>query len=134
MPRIAARDEGPNEKEHEMTDFGSKSLAELHALAAEAGIENFRLMRREQLVAELGQADTPAAGDSSSADAGGDDGNGSRSRRRRGRGGRGRSRRGGGGSDAEDRDYEGGGRHEGDDLTEATGVLERHCSGTGTAW
>ena len=41
MLRIAVDDEGPKDKEHRMTDFESKSLAELHKLAAEAKIEGF---------------------------------------------------------------------------------------------
>ncbi len=115
-----------------MTDFGSKSLAELHELAAEAKIEGFRLLRREDLVEKL----KTTGGDSGSSDSskGGSDEqgqNGSRSRRRRGRGGRDRSRRGGSGSDRTDRDDEGGGRHDGDDLTEATGVLDVQPRGSG---
>ncbi len=117
-----------------MTDFGSKSLAELHKLAADAKIEGFRLLRREDLVEKLEQGDGGAGSGGSSRGGSGDQGqNGSRSRRRRGRGGRDRSRRGGSGSgsEREDQDDEGRGKHEGDDLTEATGVLEIQPRGSG---
>lgn len=43
-----------------MSDLKSKSLAELHELAGKAGIEKFRLLRREELIEKLG----PAPGDS----------------------------------------------------------------------
>ncbi len=131
MLRIAVRDEGPKQKEHQMTDFESKSLAELHQLASETKIEGFRLLRREDLVEKL----EDAGGDSGSGDSGGDGegqgSGGSRTRRRRGRGGRDRSRRSGSGKESEDRDDEGGGRHEGDDLSDATGVLEVQPRGSG---
>ncbi len=129
MLRIAAHDEGPNDKEHQMTDFESKSLAELHALATEAGIERFRLLRREDLIEKLEQS---GAGSGPPQQGGADDRgqDSSRTRRRRGRGGRDRSRR-GAAPEKEDRDFEGGGRHEGDDLSEATGVLEIQPRGSG---
>ena len=41
-------------------DLESKSLAELHALAAEAGVPNFRKIRREQLVEKLLSSDDGA--------------------------------------------------------------------------
>jgi len=141
MLRIPGRDEGPKLKEHHMTDFESKSLAELHKLATDAKIEGFRLLRRDDLVEKLEAAGGGSGGGS---DSGRDSGNGgerggaSRSRRRRSRGGRDRSRqdsRGGGREDRDrddrDRDPEGGGEHEGDDLTEATGVLEVQPRGSG---
>jgi len=131
MLRIAADDEGPNDKEHQMTDFESKSLAELHSLAAEQGIEGFRLLRRDDLIDRLEKSGAGPGADSSSRDEADDRGqNGSRSRRRRGRGGRERSRR-GGGAERDDRDFEGGGKHEGDDLKEAKGVLEIQPRGSG---
>lgn len=37
-----------------MSDLESKTLAELHRLAAEAGIERFRMLRREELIERLG--------------------------------------------------------------------------------
>lgn len=115
-----------------MTDFGSKSLAELHKLAAEAEIEGFRLLRREDLVTKLeGAGGDDGSGDSLQGGAGERDQEGSRPRRRRGRGGRDRQRRAGPGSEREDRDDEGAGKHEGDDLTEATGVLEIQPRGSG---
>ncbi len=132
MLRIAVRDEGPKNKEHQMTDFGSKSLAELHKLAADAKIEGFRLLRRDDLVDKLEESggDTNSGGSSRKGSADENQG-GSRSKRRRGRGGRDRSRRGGNGSGREERDDEGGGKHEGDDLSEATGVLEIQPRGSG---
>lgn len=115
-----------------MTDFESKSLAELHEIAAEQKIEGFRLLRREELVEKLEQAGGGSGSGGSSKGGPDDQGkNGSRSRRRRGRGGRDRSRRGGSGSERADRDDEGGGKHDGDDLTEATGVLDVQPRGSG---
>jgi transcription termination factor Rho len=124
-----------------MSDFGSKSLAELHKLASEAKIEGFRLLRRDDLVEKLEAADGGSGGGSAasgSADAGGNGrGGAQRSRRRRSRGGSDRSRQGSRGGrdererDDRDRDPEGGGEHEGDELTEATGVLEVQPRGSG---
>jgi transcription termination factor Rho len=141
MLRITVRDEGPQSKEHRMTDFESKSLAELHKLAADAKIEGFRLMRKDDLVDKLSSDDTGGDEGGSGGSSGGRDGEqgggSSRPRRRRGRGGRDRSRRDDSdrkGSDRGDRaarDDEGGGKHEGDDLTEATGVLEVQPRGSG---
>lgn len=116
-----------------MSDFESKSLAELHKLAADAKIEGFRLMRRDDLVEKLesggGQSSSSASGDQGGE---GRDG-GSRQRRRRGRGGRERGRREtqSGGREDREREAEGAGRHEGDDLTSATGVLEVQPRGSG---
>lgn len=117
-----------------MTDFESKSLAELHELAAKAGIEGFRRKRREELTDELGASGGDSGGDSG--DSGGSDSGDERPRRRRGRGGRDRSRRGGGqasgrsGGDDKDRDRD---RQdeEADELSEATGVLEVQPRGSG---
>ncbi len=94
-----------------MADLESKSLAELHKLAGEAGIEKFRLLRREDLISKLGDSDSDSGNGSDSRS--GDDsrsedsrsGEGSRSGRRSGRS---RSRRRGGRS--EGGDGEGGGR------------------------
>jgi transcription termination factor Rho len=127
MPRIAVRDEGPRQGDT-MSDFESRTLAELHELAAKAGIEGFRRKRREELVQEL---DDTAAG---SSDGGSGEGGGSgrepRSRRRRSRGGRDRSRRQSGGDRERDRDDEGE-EHEGDDLSEAKGILDIQPRGSG---
>jgi transcription termination factor Rho len=122
-----------------MSSFESKSLAELHKLAAEAKIEGFRLLRREDLVEKLesgGEGGDPGTG--SAPQAGNNErGGGQRSRRRRSRGGKDRSRQDSRGArdererDGRDRDPEGGGEHEGDDLTEATGVLEVQPRGSG---
>jgi transcription termination factor Rho len=128
MPRIAVRDEGPRQGDP-MSDFESKTLAELHDLAAKAGIEGFRRKRREELVEELDGA--PGFGEGPSGDA---ESNGSgrepRPRRRRGRGGRDRSRRQPGGDSEAGRDEEGE-EHEGDDLSEAKGVLDIQPRGSG---
>ena len=138
MLRIPGRDEGPQRKEHHMTDFESKSLAELQKLASEAKIEGFRLLRRDDLVEKLEAEGGGASGgeDGGSADRGDERGGASRPRRRRGRGGRDRPKRDSQGGGREDRgererDPEGGGEHEGDDLTEATGVLEVQPRGSG---
>lgn len=73
-----------------MADLKSKSLAELHELAGEAGIEKFRLLRREELIDKLGgEAGAKTGSDGDSSDSG-DSGSGSRRRR----GGRDRGRRG----------------------------------------
>jgi transcription termination factor Rho len=127
MPRIAVRDEGPRQG-NTMSDFESKTLAELHDLAAKAGIEGFRKKRREELAEELESA-APVSADGGSGDG---DGNGSgrepRSRRRRNRGGRDRSRRQSGGERDQGEDVE---EHEGDDLSEARGVLDIQPRGSG---
>jgi transcription termination factor Rho len=129
MPRIAVRDEGPRQGDT-MSDFESKTLAELHELAAKAGIEGFRRKRREELVQEL---DDTAAGSSdggSGEGEGGGSGREPRSRRRRSRGGRDRSRRQSGGDRERDRDDDGE-EHEGDDLSEAKGILDIQPRGSG---
>lgn len=116
-----------------MSDLKSKSLAELHELAGKAGIEKFRLLRRDELIEKLDQ------GEGSDSDWSGSDsqGKGSGSRRRRGnRGRRGdrerrsdRERRNGRDRD-EEKEEKGGRDSEGDDseaepeLTEITGVLD----------
>lgn len=73
-----------------MSDGSLKNmhLADLHELAAERGIERFRMLSRDELVAELG--DGEAAEEGSSSEGGGEQG-GRGSRRRRG--GRGRERK-----------------------------------------
>lgn len=120
-----------------MTDFESKSLAELHELAAKANIDGFRKLRREDLVAKLADGGDSDGGGSGDGDAGESRGGASRSRRRRGRGGRDRSR-GSGGGDREPRgDRSGGdeGTGEKDDaepeVTAVTGVLEVLPRGSG---
>lgn len=106
-----------------MGDLGSKSLAELHELAGEAGIEKFRLLRREDLIAKLGGADT-AGSDTDSRTDSDDSADGTRSRRS----GRSRSRRRGGrdgdresGTEREAR----GGRDSGSDSDEEDGESRR---------
>ncbi len=117
-----------------MTDFESKSLAELHELAGKAKIDGFRKLRREDLVEKLSDADGGGSGENGSGDSGEDRG-GSRPGHRRRRGGRDRSRSGGGGdreprgdrSDREDVDKS----DAKPDLTEVTGVLEVLPRGSG---
>lgn len=120
-----------------MTDFESKSLAELHELAAKANIDGFRKLRREDLVAKLADGGDSDGGGSGDGDAGESRGGASRSRRRRGRGGRDRSR-GSGGGDREPRgDRSGGDEGTGEkddaepDVTAVTGVLEVLPRGSG---
>lgn len=113
-----------------MSDLKSKSLAELHELAGKAGIEKFRLLRREELIEKLGvSGDGDAEADSR--DGGGRPESGSR--RRRGGRGRDRERRG-------DRDRDRGRKEDREDraeaeaepeLTEITGVLEVLPRGSG---
>jgi transcription termination factor Rho len=129
MPRIAVRDEGPRQGDN-MSDFESRTLAELHELAAKAGIEGFRRKRREELVEELDAATAGSSGGGSGDGEGGGSGREPRSRRRRSRGGRDRSRRQSGGDRERDRD-EDGEEHEGDHLSEAKGILDIQPRGSG---
>ena len=78
--------------------LADRHLADLHALAAEAGVDGYRKLGREDLIRAIEQADGSKGRDSGSDDDSGDrDEEGSeRPRRRRGRRGRGgRGRRGG---------------------------------------
>ena len=120
-----------------MTDFESKSLAELHELAGKAKIDGFRKLRREDLVDKLSDSDGGGSGDNGSSERSGEDRGGARPGRRRRRGGRDRSRSGGGG----DREPRGGGDRSDSgetdksdskpDLTEVTGVLDVLPRGSG---
>lgn len=79
-----------------MAGLESKSLAELHRLAGEAGIEKFRLLRREELIGKLGgsgRGTDPSGRESDPGDSadGAEEGSGSGRRSRRSR--RSRSRR-----------------------------------------
>lgn len=93
-----------------MADLKSKSLAELHELAGKAGIEKFRLLRREELVEKLGGSEDRDGSGGSEQSGSGDSGR-SGSRRRRGDRDRGRRRgrggRGGDDSGEEDRQEKG---------------------------
>ena len=72
----------------ERKELEQSPLSDLHAIASELGIEDFRLLRREQLIdAILGESG--GAGDGN----GGEPAEEERPRRRRARGGRGRERR-----------------------------------------
>jgi transcription termination factor Rho len=51
-------------------ELESKPLSELHSLAAEAGIEKYRMLSKSELVAQLGDGDSPA-GDSAAKSGGG---------------------------------------------------------------
>ncbi len=121
-----------------MTDFESKSLAELHELAGKMKIDGFRKLRRDELVSKLADGDGADPADDSSDKGAEDDQGGARPGRRRRRGGRDRSRRESGGDreprgDAPD-------RSRGNDseksetkpeLTEVTGVLDVLPRGSG---
>ncbi|MBN8867214.1 MAG: Rho termination factor N-terminal domain-containing protein [Solirubrobacterales bacterium] len=129
-----------------MADLKSKSLAELHELAGEAGIEKFRLLRREELIEKLG--DSKDSSDDSG-ESGGRDGGSSRRRRRGGDRDRDRDRdgdrdRGKGRERRGDRERRSGGdrdektdeREDKDsgpepELTEITGVLDVLPRGSG---
>jgi len=126
-----------------MTDFESKSLAELHELAGKMKIDGFRKLRRGDLVTKLadGDGDGAGSGDDSSDKGSGDD-QGARPGRRRRRGGRDRSRREGGGGGGGDREPRGDAtdRSEENDsekseakpeLTKVTGVLDVLPRGSG---
>lgn len=134
-----------------MSDLKSKTLAELHELAGKAGIEKFRLLRREDLIEKLG-ASGPGGSQAGSAEGAADESGGAgrsgrSSRRRRGDRGRRGDRDGRGERDSRgDRESRGKGRdrdekdsqEEGDaesdtgsDLTEVNGVLEVLSRGSG---
>ena len=132
-----------------MSDLKSKTLAELHELAGKAGIEKFRLLRREELIEKLGDSGGTGEGDSSGSDGSGNSGGGSRRRRgdrdrgrkgdrdRRGSRDSGRDRK---GSRDDDRERDSG-RDDGQDserdseaepeLTEITGTLDVLPRGSG---
>ncbi len=128
-----------------MADLKSKTLAELHELAGKAGIEKFRLLRREELIDRLGDSDGSADGDSNDgaeATRGDRRESGGASRRRRSdrdRGRRGdRERRGkdrsGGESEAKSGRDSAKGEAESEpepELTEITGVLDVLPRGSG---
>lgn len=136
-----------------MSDLKSKSLAELHELAGKAGIEKFRLLRREELIDQLGGSDSSEADSGSGSESNGAASSSSSSSeggsRRRGRGGRGRGREGRGdrerrgdrdggrdrdrdrGEDKADRDDSDAGSDSEPDLTEITGVLDVLPRGSG---
>jgi len=121
-----------------MSDLKSKSLAELHELAGKAGIEKFRLLRKEELIERLG--DSNGAGEGAGAETSGEpEGAGGGSRRRRGdrdrrrrgdrerRGGRDRDRE----SEKQDREIERTEAEAEPELTEVTGVLDVLPRGSG---
>ena len=129
-----------------MSDLKSKSLAELHELAGKAGIEKFRLLRRDDLIEKLGDSGSAGSGSSGSGDDSGSDsrpeGNGRRRRGDRDRGRRGGDRQGRG--DRERREPKAQGREGKDskesagpeaeaepELTEITGVLDVLPRGSG---
>jgi transcription termination factor Rho len=119
-----------------MTDFESKSLAELHELAGKAKIDGFRRLRREDLVDKLSDSDGGSGSDEDSgSDGGSDDNGGVRPGRRRRRGGRDRSRRDGGGDreprGGSDRDDSGETSGTEPEITEVTGVLDVLPRGSG---
>ena len=113
-------------------ELESKHLSDLHALAAEAGIERYRMLSRGELIAKLGggeegggEAGQPSGGERGGQPAGGERGE-RPARRRRSRGGRGRGprergpREGDGGDEASGR---------GDELgQEALGADEREVA------
>jgi len=113
-----------------MSELESKSLAELHGLAAEAGIAKFRMLRREELIEKLGGSSGNGSGDGPddagepAGDSGGETGSGRRSRRSR----RSRSRRrsGSGESEGERGETDGDGQDSGEDAgEERSGRSER---------
>jgi transcription termination factor Rho len=131
-----------------MSDLKSKSLAELHELAGKAGIEKFRLLRREELIDKLGDGESD--GDGSAKDESADGGRtrerseggsrrrrGDRDRRRRGDRERreDRDRKGDGERDrsdgSSDRDADGREEETEPELTEITGVLDVLPRGSG---
>lgn len=82
-------------------ELESKHLSDLHALAAEAGVERFRMLTRAELIAKLSDGDGDGGGGRGNGEASGareprepreQRERSASSRRRRSRGGRGRSR------------------------------------------
>lgn len=129
-----------------MSDLKSKSLAELHELAGKAGIEKFRLLRRDELIEKLDSSGGGEGGESSSSNGSAEAGRGSRRRRggdrdrgRRGdrerrsdrdrRGARDKDEKGNDDSAAEDTDDRA--SDSDSDLTEITGILDVLPRGSG---
>ncbi|MGB6425550.1 MAG: Rho termination factor N-terminal domain-containing protein, partial [Solirubrobacterales bacterium] len=110
----------------------NKHIADLHELAAERGIEGFRMLSRDELIDKLGGSGQESGSDRpSGAPAGGGRGGSDRGRSRRGQSERGGRRRGSGRSSREDSDRD-------EEETEAdqpgepiTGVLEVTSRGHG---
>ncbi|MCB0862459.1 MAG: Rho termination factor N-terminal domain-containing protein [Solirubrobacterales bacterium] len=124
-----------------MSDLKSKSLAELHELAGKAGIEKFRLLRRDELIEKLGdgdrEADKPESAASDRSEGGSRRRRGDRDRGRRGdrerRGNRDRDRQSekkdeGSGDTAAEAETDRGAEPE---LSEITGVLDVLPRGSG---
>ncbi len=82
----------------------NKHIAELHKLAAEEGIEKFRMLTRDELIAALGGDADPGAADDDSGSREGDSGQGGGRRRSRGGGGGQGGRGGRGGRQGQGRD------------------------------
>ena len=53
-PRSGARRRAPRSPRRAAGDLESRSLADLHAMAAAAGIQRYRLLRRQELIERLG--------------------------------------------------------------------------------
>jgi hypothetical protein len=71
------------------TELESKHLSDLHQLAADAGVERYRMLTRAELIERLGDGDGEDAGSASRGGAGGGGERGERPRRRRRRSGSG---------------------------------------------
>lgn len=124
VPRTTGLDGDPGTRREvsKISDFESHSLARLHELAAKAGIEGFRRMRKQDLASALDEAGVEA-------DRAEPSGSSSGGRRRQ---------RSGGGRDSRSRDRRSrdrGQREQADgekfDLTEVTGTLEVLPRGSG---
>lgn len=77
------------------TELDSKSLADLHQLAADQGVERYRMLTRAELIERLGDGDSgdsPAGGGPRGGDSAGDGERGERPKRRRRRSAGGRER------------------------------------------
>lgn len=112
-------------------------IADLHELAAERGIEGFRMLTRDELIEKLGDSEAGSGSDRpSDARTGGGRGGSDRGRSRRGQSDRGGRRRGSDRSSRGDSDREGRGDHEQEAEPEdpgepITGVLEVTSRGHG---
>ncbi len=111
----------------------NKHIADLHELAAERGIEGFRMLSRDELIDKLGGSGQESGSDRpSGAPAGGGRGGSDRGRSRRGQSERGGRRRGSGRSPREDSDRDEEDEPEADQPGEPiTGVLEITSRGHG---
>ncbi len=108
------------------TELEDKSLAQLHELAGNAGIDGFRRLRRDELISKLSGSEAKTENKRDSGRSG--NGSGGSSRRRRNRGGGDRS---GSGSKGRERSSSKDSGGDDSDLSEITGELDVLPRGSG---